>query len=176
MKLSLQGLVGYLQGKGWKVKLNEETESEEEVFELEEGLEEEDETTDNTMISEEEMQALKGFAQVLAKNGSITEAIQSGTLIEALKAFPAAAELVRNAQAQETEQKNSIIAAIKTNSSNTYTDEELAGMTVPVLTKLNAQMNVSYAGLGGGNAFQNASDQPLGIRPVLLAMPQKEEA
>jgi hypothetical protein len=188
MKLSLNGLVGYLQGKGWKVKMNAD-DDEEEVFEIEEaeGKEKEEEEEeeakkkvkansidDPTMISEEELLALKGLAQVLAKNGKLVEAISDGTLDTALNTVPAAAELVRNAQAQQKSEKDSLVAQIKANSANIYTDAELEAMTNPILVKLNAQMNVNYAGLGGVAVSQNA-EQPLVIRPALLA-PQAEEA
>jgi len=175
MKFNLAGFVAYLQGKGMKVKVNEDAGSEDETFEFtEEETPEVDkeEVSDPTMLSEEELMALKGFAQVLAKNGKLTKAIEDGTFDTALSTVPAAAELVRNAQAQQKSEKDSLVATIKANSSNIYTDEELGAMPNPVLVKLNAQMNVNYSGLGGA-VFQN-TEQPLVIRPVLLA--QAEEA
>jgi len=176
MKFNMSGLMAYLQGKGWKVKLNEDAESEDDTFEIvEEPIVPEavsDGVADDTMITAEEMQALKGFAQVLAKNAKLTLAIEDGTLDKALSTVPAAAELVRNAQAQQKSEKDSLVAIIKANSSNIYTDEELAAMPNPILVKLNAQMHVNYAGMGGGILHENA-EQPLAIRPALLA--QAEE-
>jgi hypothetical protein len=172
MKLSISGLLGYLQGKGWKVRLNEGDQSGEEAFEV---LDEPvmPEPPDNTMLSEEELLALKGFAQVLAKNGSLTTLIQDGTLDKVITTIPAAAELVKNAQAQQKAEKDALVATIKANSSNIYTDEELASMANPVLVKLNAQLNVNYMGLGGGLLIQNADTQPLAIPSVLLAQAQE---
>src|SRR4026209_113425 len=137
-KLSLNGLVGFLQGKGWDVKVNEDAESEETTFEVTEKEpvtepEVEEEVSDNTMLTEEELLALKGFAQTLAKNGSkLTTALQDGTLDTALKTVPAGAELVRNAQAQQKSEKDALVASIKANSSNIYTDEELNAMSNPI--------------------------------------------
>jgi hypothetical protein len=171
-KFNLNGLMAYLQGKGWKVKLNENAESEEETFEILEESPGSEVENDDTMITAEEMQALKGFAQTLAKNGKLTKAIEDGTLDTALETVPAAASLVKQNALREKAEKDSLIATIKTNSSNTFTDEELEAMPNPSLIKLNAQMNVSYLGMGG-SAVQNA-EQPLVVRPILLA--QAEEA
>lgn len=192
-KLSLNGLVGYLTGKGMKVKVNAAAEDDEEVFEVEDGEEEDEEeeekvmknkkpktnseedtelVADPTMISETEMLALKDFAQKLAANQSLTAALADGSLDAALKTVPAAAELVRNAQAQAKAEKDALITTIKANGSNDLSDEELNAMPTSALVKLNARMNVSFAGLGGGSLIQNA-EQPLTIRPMLL-MKQKE--
>jgi hypothetical protein len=185
MKLSLNGLIGYLQGKGWKIKMNADDEDEE-VFEVEDDDTEDEEeeatkkvkknseaSTEEDILSVEELLAVKNLARVLAKNGKLIEAIEAGTLDAALSAVPAAAQLVQNAQAREKAEKEQVIAQIRLNNSNTFTDEELLAMPVPALVKLNAQMNVSYAGLGGSYISQN-EEQPLRIRPALLA--QAEEA
>lgn len=174
MKLSLNGLIGYLQGKGWKLQVNEDAESENETFEvLEEPNTETEETAElsDEVLSEEELKALKGLATVLAKNGKLIDAIGAGTLDQALSAVPAAAQLVANAAEREKLEKDQLIAVIKQNSSNIYSDEELATFSVPVLTKMNAQMNVSYAGLGGA-VFQNA-EQPLLLPSSLVAQAQE---
>jgi hypothetical protein len=195
MKLSLNGLVGYLTGKGMKIAVNADAKDEDEVFDIED--EEEDEEDDEeekepvmknkkpkanaaeegaedpTMLSETELLALKSFAQKLATNQSLTAALADGSLDAALKTVPAAAELVRNAQAQAKAEKDTLITTIKANGSNDLSDEELGAMPVTALVKLNARMNVSYAGLGGANFIQNA-EQPLTIRPMLLMKQQKE--
>lgn len=180
MKLNLAGLIGYLQGKGMKVHLNEDASAEEDAFEVIEDpapvvvpeVEEEEASPPDETLSAEELKALKNFATVLAKNGKLIEAIESGTLDTALNTVPAAAELVRNAQAREKLEKDQLIATIKANSSNVYSDEELGALPNPVLVKLNAQMNVNYMGMGGA-VIQNA-EQPLGLPTSLLA--QVEEA
>jgi len=165
-KLNLNGLVGFLQGKGWNIKVNEAAENEDEIFEIEEGTTAPpNEEPPEEMLSAEELTALKGFATVLAKNGSL---FTEEALVGALKTVPAAAQLVQNAQEREKLEKDSIIATIKTNSSNVYTDDELAGMSLPVLTKLNAQMNVNYLGMGGAT-FQNA-EEPLALPTGLLSL------
>ncbi len=167
MKLSLNGLIGYLQGKGWKVHVNEDAESEDSTFEVveEPTVDTVDEPSDE-MLSAEELKALKGFATMLAKNGQL---LSEENLLGALKIVPAAAQLVQNAQEREKLEKDSIIATIKTNSSNVYTDDELAGMSLPVLTKLNSQMNVSYLGMGGAAMYQNA-EEPLALPTGLLSI------
>lgn len=187
MKFNMNGLIGYLRGKGWKVNVNEDADDEE-VFEIEE--EEDDEESEEEKkrkkkpvvatnasgseeeerqynISEEELESLRSVAQVLAKNSKLLEAFENGTLEKALSTVPAAAELVANAQARDKQEREQVTASIKANGSNTFTDEELAAMPVPALVKLNAQLHVSYAGMGGV-AVQNA-EQPLSIRPILLA-------
>lgn len=167
MKFNLHGLLAYLQGKGYKVKLNEDAESEEETFEIreEEVIPQPDAelSPPDELLSAEELSALKRLATVLAKNGNLIEVIDSGDLDEALKTVPAAAELVRNAQAQSKAEKDSLIATIKANSANIYSDEELNSMSNPVLVKLNAQLNVNYMGLGGAFVQQNASEEPLSL-------------
>lgn len=176
MKLSLNGLVGYLQGKGWKVRLNEDAKSEEETFEILEEevppVEDSDDTSDPTMVSEEELVSLKALAGALAKNGKLVEVIQNGELDKILETVPAAAALVQNAREEQKVEKDALVASIKTNGSNIYTDEELSSLPIPVLRKLDAQMNVSFAGLGGAVVYQN-EEAPLTLPSSALTQPQE---
>jgi len=190
MKLSLNGLLGYLQGKGWNVKMNADAD-EDEVFDIEEKKKDEEETeeekkkreaaeyatkakknseeeslSDDDILSVEELNVMKNLARALVKNSALVSAIQTGTLDQALTTVPAAALLVQNAVAQEKVEKDRLIAVIKQNNSNIYSDEELEALPNPILVKLNAQMNVSYAGMGGGFVSQNA-EQPL-VPPSML--------
>lgn len=173
-KLSLNGLIGYLQGKGWKVQVNEDATSEDETFEVVEeptpAIPEVD-TTDE-VLSPEELKGLKAFATILAGNSQLIDS-DGKALLEALKVVPAAAQLVQNAQERERLEKESIIATIKTNSANVYTDEELNGMSLPVLTKMNAQMNVSFLGMGGGSATYQNAEEALNMPTGLLALGQE---
>lgn len=205
-KMSLSGLIGYLQGIGLKIKANEKAESEDEVFEIDdpEGVEEsQSRLTENASsgefdVSEEELVALKNFARTLVQNGDDSQYDVSGEELDALKSFaqlmvknkavfssenllaavktaPAAAVMVKNAQASQQRERESLIATIKTNAANIYSDEDLNSMPLPILVKMNAQMNVSYAGAGGAQAVYENSSQPLRVRPVLLGT-QREEA
>src|SRR5688572_11768490 len=156
MKLSLNGLIGYLKGQGWNIRMNADSDDEDEVFEIEEGEEETEEEKkkrlaaeaaakakskqnasesesdpepDEDILSAEELTVMKNLARVLVKNGKIIEAIETGTLEQALTTVPAAAQLVQNAQAAEKAEKDRLITTIKANSSNIYSDEELGSMS-----------------------------------------------
>lgn len=173
MKLSLQGLVGYLTGKGVKVHLNEDANAGEDVFDITEEPvvpvipETPDESPDD-VLSAEELVAMKDFARALTKNQKLIEAIGNGSLELALTTVPAAAELVRNAQARDKVEKDQLIAEIKTNDSNVYSDAELEALPSSVLVKMNAQMNVNYIGLGGAT-FQNSGEEaPLALPSMFV--------
>lgn len=112
-------------------------------------------------LSAEELAALKVLAA-----GITPETVQN---LASLKDVPAAVRLAQNLQAQEEAEKEQLIATIKTNSANPFSDEELKAMPKAVLAKMNAQMNVSFAGLGGAQVFTNTAEAPLGLRPILLA-------
>jgi len=184
-KFGLSGLIGYLNGIGFNIQHNEAAKSEDETFEVEEEMkpkilttnedEEEDKpiVPDPTMVSEEELVSLKTLAHNLAKNPKLLEAFQNGSLTKALETFPAAAELVQNAKKQQESDKAVLIAQIKTNGSNVYTDEELGTMSSPVLMKLNAQMNINYSGYGGA-IFQNNAEEPLMLPSSLSLMAEEK--
>jgi hypothetical protein len=112
-------------------------------------------------LSAEDITALKALAAKVTP-----ETIQN---LESLKDVPAAVRLAQSFQAQETAEVEQLIATIKTNTANPYSDEELKAMPKSVLVKVNAQMNVSFAGLGGATVFTNTAEAPLGLRPILLA-------
>jgi hypothetical protein len=158
--MDLKSMFNFLQGKGITVKANDEATE----FEIEE-------TTPAPAdglpgLSAEEIAALKQLAAV----GTVLNA----QVLQDLKDVPTAVQLVKNIQAQEKAEKDGLIATIKTNAANIYTDEELAAMPAAVLTKLNAQMTTSYAGLGGAmNLFGN--EEVLVAQPALLYQTKKEE-
>jgi len=165
-KMNLKELLPFLKGRGIAVKANESLEE----FEVEET-----QTTPGPQpdapagLSAEELTALKGLAAFATKLNELGGVETLATL----KDVPAAIALAKNFQQKEQADKDALVAAVKANSANPYSDDELAGMTAQVLTKLNAQMNVNYAGLAGGaQVFENVS-QPLTIKPVMLA-PVKE--
>jgi hypothetical protein len=109
-------------------------------------------------LSAEDIAALKALAAKVTP-----ETVQN------LEQMPTAVRMAQSFQAQETAEVEQLIATIKTNSANPYSDEELKAMPKSVLVKVNAQMNVSFAGLGGAQMFTNTAEAPLGLRPILLA-------
>ncbi len=183
----LGGLIGYLQGIGLLVKHNASAKDEDEAFEVEtnDSPEEEDQEMmkkkskkpmmnssedDPTLVSEEELQELAA----LARNHDLMALVQNGDLLKALQALPAAAQLVQNAQLEEKTRKDGLIAQIKANGSNPYSDEELGVMPVSMLVKTNAMLNVDYGGMGLGAVYQNSlGDEPLGV-PSSSFVPEKE--
>ncbi len=120
---------------------------------------------DTPLFSTEEVAALKMLA-------GIAPALQA-----TLKDVPAAIQMAKNAASLAEAEKVALVARIKANASNIYSDEELAGMGLPVLTKLNAQMNIDFSAAGVGsfqNQFNAGSEAILlNASPVLLA-PVKE--
>jgi hypothetical protein len=147
-------LLAYLSGKGIQVKANSESEEDEPSFDVSEvaPAKEEDEPEpkqNSAVLTDGELSALKALVQ----------------------AAPALLAVQQNAARQAQNDKASVVAEIKANRANVYSDDELAGMSLPVLTKLNAQMNVNYAGLGGAR-YQEPDF--LAVPAVLLAKPEKE--
>jgi hypothetical protein len=149
-------LLAYLSGKGIQVKANSESEEEEPTFDVSEVAPAKDKEDDepepkqnSAILTDGELSALKALAQ----------------------AAPALLAVQQNAARQAQDEKAAVVAEIKANRSNVYSDDELAGMSLPVLTKLNAQMNVNYAGLGGAR-YQEPDF--LAVPAVLLAKPEKE--
>lgn len=113
------------------------------------------------MLSEAELTALKSLAALSPK-------LNAASLDQAL-------QLAQNFEAQQKAEKDSLILSIKQNGSNPYTDDDLAGMSLPVLMKLNSQMNMSYAGAGPAmSLFGNESVEVLTL-PSSLTAKQKEE-
>lgn len=118
-------------------------------------------TDEAPLFSTEEVAALKALA-------ATAPALQT-----ALKEVPAAIQMAKNAASAAESEKSALVAKIKANASNIYLDEELAGMSLPVLTKLNAQMNIDFSAAGVGSfqkQFTSASEAILlNASPVLLA-------
>ena len=79
------------------------------------------------------------------------------------------ANFAKNLEEKEKAERDQLVASIKANAANTFSDDELAAMPQTALVKLNGQMNMSYAGLGGAHVITNADDKPLSVKPVLLA-------
>ena len=175
--MNLSDLLKELEAKGVTIKVNEAAEgaeNAEQSFELVKfpaaaaDTETPDEDGDEegaqapALFSQEETDALKA----LAKSAPAL-----------LKDLPAAIAMAQNAATREKVEKDSLIARIKANQANVYTDDELAGMPLSTLTKLDGQMNVNYSGLGGAHGTSQNADAPEFIvlpQPVLLAAPVKE--
>ena len=148
--MKLDEVNAILKAKGITLNANESGE-----FEV---VEETQAPASEAGLSAEDIAALKALAAKITP-----ETVQN------LEQMPAAVRLAQNFQAQETAEVEQLIATIKTNSANPYSDEELKAMPKSVLVKVNAQMNVSFAGLGGVQVFTNTAEAPLGLRPILLA-------
>jgi hypothetical protein len=151
--MKLEELKAILKAKGITLNASENGE-----FEV---VEETQTPVSEAGLSAEDITALKALAAKVTP-----ETVQN---LESLKDVPAAVRLAQNLQAQETAEVEQLIATIKTNTANPYSDEELKAMPKSVLVKVNAQMNVSFAGLGGAQVFTNTAEAPLGLRPILLA-------
>jgi hypothetical protein len=139
-----------------EVKVNEATGEQEETFEiLKEPLAA---TPTPAQFTENEATALKSLA------GSAT------AILAALKDIPKAIALAQNAETQANARKTEMVALIKANQSNQLTEEELKTLTLPVLEKMNAQLNIDYTGAGGaGRVIEKGKG--LEVKPVLLAKP-----
>jgi hypothetical protein len=108
-------------------------------------------------LNEADLTALKSLAALGPK-------LNAATLDQAL-------QLAQNFEAQQKAEKDSIILAIKANGTNPYTDDDLAGMSLPVLMKLNGQMNMNYALAGAPvTLFGNENVQVLGLPQSLTAI------
>jgi len=170
-KFSLSGLFGYLAGKGVQVKLNEEAASEDQQFELIEDSSTPplvDEPATN-QFSDEEVVGIKKMITLFAE-------VEPEAFTNALKGIPAVTHFIQNAEEAAKTQKAGVIASIKANSANVYTDEELEGMAFPVLNKLDAQMNVNYMALGGAQEiYANEDDSVLQPKAALFSMAEQEE-
>lgn len=100
-------------------------------------------------------------------------------LLKLAEQLPAVMEIAQNAESERASKKSTLIAGIKTNSAQPFSDEELNGFSLPVLTKLHAQFNVDYSGLAGGYQFStnvaatDLDEDVLTIPPVLLAAPEE---
>ena len=169
-KFSLSGLFGFLEGKGVRVKLNEEAAGEDEQFELVE-----DGTTPplipepavtNPLFSEEEVKGLKTLLATFAE-------VEPEAFTNALKGIPAALSFIQNAEKIAESDKANLIASIKANSANTYTEEELTALPVSVLNKMDAQMNVNYMAMGGAQEIY-ANEDVLQPKPALFGMVEQE--
>ena len=157
---SLQDLISFLQGKGIKVKQNEAGE-----FLVEEPTTPADATTtarsDAESLSAEDVAALKSLASL----APVLNALNATDLPAQLQVVTNFAKSIQEKDKSEREQ---LVASIKANAANVYSDEELAVMPSSALVKLNAQLNMSYVGLGGPHPISNQDEAPLAIQPVLL--------
>jgi hypothetical protein len=162
---SLQDLFAFLQGKGIKVKQNEAGE-----FVVDEPTTPAPGAAPGVpSLSADDITALKSLAAL----APTLNAFDAET-IEGLKGLKVVTNFAKNLEEKEKAEREQLVASIKANAANVYSDEELASMSPVVLTKLNAQMNMSYVGLGGAQLTTNADDEPLSIKPVLLAGEEEE--
>lgn len=157
MKVKVPEFLSFLKGKGIQVSQNAEGE-----FEVEEPT-----TPAATAdpgangLSADDIAALKSLASL----APTLNALSAGDLPAQLQVVTNFAKSIEEKDKVEREQ---LVASIKANAANVYSDEELAALPSSMLVKLNAQMNMSYVGLGGPQLVQNADDAPLAIPPVLL--------
>lgn len=174
-KYSLSGLLGFLSGKGYKVKLNEGAANEDEQFELiEEAVddpvtEEAEEEVIASPFSEEEVKGIKNLLTAFA--GAEPEAFAN-----ALKGMPLVTSFIQNAQESQKAEKELVIARIKANSANIYSDEELALLPITILNKMDASMDINYMAMGGAQeVFENSADDGvLQPKSSFMAMAEQE--
>lgn len=163
VSMDIKGLIDALTKRGVKVTANENLQE----FEVEEP------TTPGPhqpeALTADEIAALKGFAALASKlNGIGPDALIQN--LTHLKDLPEALRMAQNYQRQEEQDKAVMVANILANPANILSEEELKGMSTSVLTKLNAQSTVNYAGMGGAQSiFANEED-------VLLPAYLREEA
>ena len=164
--MDLTKLFERLKAIGWTVKTNEAGELEE-VKEPEQAapvkIEDDEPKQNEGELTAEETAALKELIALLP------------TLKQLMGIAPDVGEAVQMAKrikANESSERETVINSILSSTANVYTKEELEVMAAPTLAKINAQVHVNYAGAGGAQVFENAS-QPLTRRAVILA-PVKE--
>lgn len=158
-KFSVTAVLDMLRGKGVEVQVNNEEDLEDVELLLDEEEEETEEVGQETaapQFSEVEVNALKKLASM------------DWTKVNAfMDKLPSVMEMAQNAEAEKTTRKNELVTMITNSASNTFTKEELEAMTLPTLTKLNAQLNINYAGLGGATFVNSSTDEEgLGLPSV----------
>ena len=176
-QFSLSGLFGFLEGKGVKVKLNENTDDEDKQFEL---IEEETEETDPVKessadpIAQFSAEDVAGMKSLLAAfNGA-----EPAVVANALKEMPTVLKFIQKAGDVQKAEKTTVINRIKANSASLFTDEELESLPITVLHKMDAQADVNYMAAGGGQQiFENAEDDgALQPKSSFMAMAEQESA
>jgi hypothetical protein len=173
--MTFEELQNLLKSQGMTLSLNED--SEDPDFILKKKDEDEDE-------EEEEMkkkQAAKNSAGSLSPEelsnlrslAAIAPALVSNSAN--LEKLEVVANYADEIESRHEDEKKTIIGRIKVNSANIFTDEELAGMALPVLRKQEAQMNANYApaGLGASRLFQNSG---VALTPPSPLSTYKQEA
>lgn len=151
--MDLKQLLAFVQGKGLKVKINEQ-----------QGGEASYEVEETPPVAEPPAPAPTAPASAPA----FTEQEMA-----ALKALAASAPVLQNAATIFTNEtkarKDSLIASIKQNAANVFTDDELNAMPESALAKHNAHLNTNFVGLGGvAEVNQNAS---IAMPPNTFAWP-----
>jgi len=173
--MTLKELLAFLQGKGYKVEHNEA----EQTFAVEPppapapapdptpapSAELTSVQNAGPQLTQNELEAIRGYINLTTEFGG-PEGFKK--LLLAMKDL---APMVQNAQASEAAQRANLVESIKANSS-IFADEDLAGMTISQLTKLNAQTSVNYAGIAP-SISQNA-DGALELPQSLSAQKQEE--
>lgn len=121
-------------------------------------------------LSAEDIASLKGLIAWFQKSGGADAMMKQQETVQAnLANLQTVSQFAQDMQAKEKREREALVAAIKASPTNIYSDEELGSLGLPVLVKLNAQMNVNYAGFGAGQLVVNEADAPLGLRSILLA-------
>lgn len=149
MKLSLNSVLEALRLKGVTVNEDDLPEDMEQVLELEdptEDDEEEQETAPVTpnirvqkpLFTNKQVEALKKLADAN---------IDFNAIAGLANQLPTVLEIAKNAETERTQKKAALIAGIKTNTAQPFSDEELEAMPLNVLSKINGQYAVDYSGM-----------------------------
>jgi hypothetical protein len=170
MALKLPDLLSALNKLGLKIKVNEAASTEEEpTFEIVE----QPEGTHQNALTNEETATLKALAAALSGKDAVANL---GLALNSVSKLPDVIKVVEGLQAGDTAKKATLVASLKANKRNTFTDAELGTMEIPQLEKLNAALTVDFRALGGNNSIQtNSEDKPLEMPSVLLAQPAAPE-
>ena len=179
--MKLNELLEELKGKGVVIKVNEAAEDAEDKtpsFELESfapvtpvARKDPDDDDSDADAADDEPETKPLFTQEEAT--ALKSLAKSAPAL--LKDLPAAIQMAQNAARREQSEKAALVSKIKANQSNVYSNEELGSMSLPVLTKLDAQMSVNYAGLGSSVIDNSAQADEFVVPPAVLLAPVTEK-
>lgn len=180
MSNRMKDVLDKLRKAGVKLTSNandEEIDEDTLLNELEDDVEEEEtedeDTTQNARVPQPQFskQEVEGIRNLLK--------VDWAAISKLAESAPTMLEVAQNAAAERETRAKQLISGILTNSSNLFTEEELKGLSLPMLTKIHNQYAVDYSGIGGGQPFDfsaNAAtdeDEVLAIHPIVLDTPKE---
>lgn len=172
IKFGAKDLLAKLREQGVQVNMDNDTTLDGINLELETG----DEQVEGTLQTAPAAQPAFNETEIAAIKKLAT--MDFSGFIKVAESLPAVVEMAQNAEAEKAARKAGLVAMIKANTDNTFSDEELNSMGVPVLTKINARLNIDYSGFGGGTPYvaSNDGDDELLVAPDTLAFLTEKES